>query len=232
MTALSVLLFGLLVAVGFVCVWTLVTYNGLVAARQECDRAWFNIDVLLKQRHDELPQLVETCRGYMAFEQSTLERLVVARMTLGAARDLPTQTRASQAVSDALRQLFAVAERYPDLKANESFAKLSARISELENQIADRRELYNAATTILEHADRAAARPPVCEGGRDDPARALARFEGRAAGSARQRGAGLGFPSGFFGFGVGFTFGCGVAFCGVTPLGRACSTGGLSTAGC
>ena len=147
MTALSVLLFGLLVAVGFVCVWTLVTYNGLVAARQECDRAWFNIDVLLKQRHDELPQLVETCRGYMAFEQSTLERLVVARMTLGAARDLPTQTRASQAVSDALRHLFAVAERYPDLKANESFAKLSARISELENQIADRRELYNAATT-------------------------------------------------------------------------------------
>ncbi len=147
MTALSVLLFGLLVVVAFVCVWTLVTYNGLVAARQECERAWFNIDVLLKQRHDELPQLVETCRGYMAFEKSTLERLVVARMTLAAARDLPTQTRASQGVSDALRQLFAVAERYPDLKANESFAKLSARISELENQIADRRELYNAATT-------------------------------------------------------------------------------------
>jgi LemA protein len=68
-------------------------------------------------------------------------------MTLAAARDVPAQARASQAVSEALRQLFAVAERYPDLKANESFAKLSARITELENQIADRRELYNAATT-------------------------------------------------------------------------------------
>jgi LemA protein len=147
MTALSVLLVGLLLVLAFACVWTLVVYNGLVAARLECDRAWFNIDVLLKQRHDELPQLVETCRGYMAYEQSTLERLVVARMTLGAARDLPAQTRASQAVSDAVRQLFAVAERYPELKANESFAKLAARITELENQIADRRELYNAATT-------------------------------------------------------------------------------------
>ena len=147
MTVLSVLLFGFFLVLALVCVWTLVIYNGLVAARQECDRAWFNIDVLLKQRHDELPQLVETCRGYMAYEKSTIERLVVARLTLGAARDLPAQTRASQAVSDAVRQLFADAERNPDLKANESFAKLSARITELENQIGDRRELYNAATT-------------------------------------------------------------------------------------
>jgi LemA protein len=144
---LSILLSALLLAAFVVAAWALVLYNGLVAARQECQRAWFNIDVLLKQRHDELPRLVEVCRGYMAYEKDTLERLVVARMTLAAARDVPAQARASQAVSDALRQLFAVAERYPDLKANESFAKLSARITELENQIADRRELYNAATT-------------------------------------------------------------------------------------
>ena len=137
MTILSVfvaaLLLGLLLAVAS----ALVLYNGLVAARQECVRAWHNIDVLLKQRHDELPRLVEVCRAHMAFEKGTLERLVVARMSLAAARDVPAQTRASQAVSDALRQLFAVAENYPDLKADESFARLSARITELENQIAD-----------------------------------------------------------------------------------------------
>ena len=147
MTTLSVLLVSVLLAVGLTCVWTVVIYNGLVAARQECERAWSNIDVLLKQRHDEVPRLVEICRGHMAYEKDTLERVVVARMTFSAARDLPAQTRASQAVSDALRQLFAVAEAYPDLKADESFTKLSARITELENQIADRRELYNAAAT-------------------------------------------------------------------------------------
>ena len=147
MAVLSVLLATLLLALLLGAIWLLVLYNGLIAARQECERAWFNIDVLLKQRHDEVPRLVEICRGYMAYEKETLERVVVARMAFSGARDLPAQTRASQSVSDALRQLFAVAERYPDLQANESFAKLSTRITELENQIADRRELYNAAAT-------------------------------------------------------------------------------------
>ncbi len=147
MTVLSVLLFATLLATLLIGAWLLVLYNGLVAARQECVRAWHNIDVLLKQRHDELPRLVEVCRGYMAYERDTLERVVAARTVLATARDMPAQTRASQAVSEAVRQLFAVAERYPDLKANESFARLSARITDLENQIADRRELYNAAAT-------------------------------------------------------------------------------------
>ena len=147
MTAVAVLLAVLLLSALLVCIWVLLLYNGLVAARQECARAWQNIDVLLKQRHDELPRLVEVCRGHMEYEKDTLERLLLARTVLSAAHDIPGQTRASQAVSDAVRQLFAVAERYPGLKANESFAKLSERITELENQIADRRELYNAATT-------------------------------------------------------------------------------------
>jgi LemA protein len=146
-TILPVLLFALLLAVLLLGGWALALYNGLIAARQECERAWFNIDVLLKQRHDEVPRLIEICRGHMAYEKDTLERVIVARSTFSAARDLPAQTRASEAVSDSLRQLFAVAERYPDLKADESFARLSTRITELENQIADRRELYNAATT-------------------------------------------------------------------------------------
>ena len=147
MTPLSLLLAAFLLAALFGCVWVLVLYNGLIATRQECSRAWVNIDVLLKQRHDELPRLVEVCRGQMGFEKETLERLVRARMASSDARDVPAQTRAAQAVSDAVRQVFAVAERYPDLKSSESFAKLSARITELENQIADRRELYNAAAT-------------------------------------------------------------------------------------
>ena len=147
MTFLSVLLAALLLAALLVGAWALALYNGLVASRQQCSRAWFNIDVLLKQRHDELPRLVEICRAHMAYEKGTLERLVVARMAQAAAREVPAQTRASQAVSDALRELFAVAEQYPGLKADESFARLSVRITELENQIADRRELYNAAAT-------------------------------------------------------------------------------------
>src|SRR5450755_3097335 len=114
MNALPIFLFALLLGVLLLCGWGLVLYNGLVAARQECERAWSNVDVLLKQRHDEVPRLVEICRAHSAYEKETLERVVVARMTFSAARDLPAQTRASQSVSDALRQLFAVAERYPE----------------------------------------------------------------------------------------------------------------------
>jgi len=127
--------------------WALFLYNGLVSARQECNRAWSNIDVLLKQRHDELPRLVEVCRGHMAFERQTIEAVVQARARFGQAQTVPSQVRASREVSAAVTNLFAVAEKYPDLKANESFARLQTRITELENQIADRRELYNAAVT-------------------------------------------------------------------------------------
>lgn len=125
----------------------LVLYNGLVAARQECNRAWANIDVLLKQRHDELPRLVDVCKAYMTYERETLEAVVAARARLSEAQTVPAQARASESVSGAVRHLFAVAEGYPDLKANESFVKLQGRITDLENLIADRRELYNAAVT-------------------------------------------------------------------------------------
>jgi LemA protein len=136
-------LLALLVVAG----WGLVVYNGLVAARQEYLRAWANIDVLLKQRHDELPRLVEVCRGYMGYERRTLEAVTAARDVLARAQTVPAVSRASEAVSGAVRHLFAVAERYPNLKANESFLRLQTRITELENWIADRRELYNAAVT-------------------------------------------------------------------------------------
>lgn len=127
--------------------WALLLYNGLVAARRECDRAWSNIDVLLKQRHDELPRLVEVCRGHAAFERGTLAAVVAARAGVVEARTIPAQAQASSTLSAAVRDLFAVAESYPDLKASEGFLRLQGRMTDLENQIADRRELYNAAVT-------------------------------------------------------------------------------------
>ncbi len=139
--------FALLIAAAVAAGWGLVLYNGLVSARRECDRAWANIDVLLKQRHDELPRLVEVCQAHAGFERGTLEAVVAARDRLAEASTMPARADASTAVSETLRAVFAVAERYPDLKASEGYLRLQSRISDLENQIADRRELYNAAVT-------------------------------------------------------------------------------------
>ena len=139
----AAILVGLLLLV----VLAVVVYNGLIAARQECNRAWSNIDVLLKQRHDELPRLVDICKGYMAYESQTLQAVVAARARFAEAESIPAVSRASNLISGALRQLFAVVESYPNLKANESFLRLQSRITQLEDQIADRREMYNAAVT-------------------------------------------------------------------------------------
>jgi LemA protein len=138
--ALAVLLVG---AIG--AVWLVVLYNGLISAKHECDRSWSNIDVLLKQRHDEIPKLVEVCKGYMAHERQTLEAVIQTRARAVAAQSPAEVATSSDALSGALRQLFAVAESYPQLKAQEQFSALQGRISDLESQIADRRELYNAA---------------------------------------------------------------------------------------
>jgi LemA protein len=141
------LMIGFLLVLLLVGAVGLVVYNGLVAARQECHRAWANIDVLLKQRHDELPRLVDVCRGHMAYERQTLEAVVAARDTFSRAHTPPAVARASEEVSGAVRHLFVVAEGYPELKVHEGFLQLQGRISQLEDWIADRRELYNAAVT-------------------------------------------------------------------------------------
>ena len=110
-----------------------------------------NIDVLLKQRHDEIPKLVETCKKYMKFEQETLEKVMQARSQVSQARqnqDVPGLGLAEGALRMGLGQLFALAEDYPELRANENFQHLQNRISTLENTIADRRELYNESTNI------------------------------------------------------------------------------------
>jgi LemA protein len=146
-----VLLLPLLALLIVLALYGVRIYNGLVALRENLRKAWANIDVLLTQRHDELPKLVETCRGYMAHERETLERLMRARAAVFAAQG-KGDVRALGAAEDQLRaglgQLFALAENYPDLKANEGFRHLQQRVTELEEAIADRRELYNEAVNL------------------------------------------------------------------------------------
>jgi LemA protein len=121
-------------------------YNGLVGLRENVKVAWANIDVLLKQRHDELPKLVETCKRYMQFEQETLEKVMRARSSVSQAStsgNVAAVGAAEQQLRAGVGRLFAVAENYPQLKTDETFKQLQGRITALEESIADRRELYN-----------------------------------------------------------------------------------------
>ena len=132
-------------------VYGVVVYNGLVQLKHNIAKAWANIDVLLKQRHDELPKLVEVCRQYQQFEAATLARVTEARASIATAREqqnLPALGAAEGQLRAGLGRIFAVAEAYPELRANEQFMQLQARISALENGIADRRELYNEAVNL------------------------------------------------------------------------------------
>jgi LemA protein len=134
-----------------IVVYGVMLYNDLVQVKNNVAKAWSNIDVLLKQRHDELPKLVETCKRYMKYEQETLQQVIDARSRVFAARD--TQDIRALGVAEAglrasVGNLFALAESYPDLKTNQTFQQLQARISGLENAIADRREFYNESATI------------------------------------------------------------------------------------
>lgn len=126
-------------------------YNNLVNLKHGVSKAWANIDVLLKQRHDELPKLVEVCKQYKQFEQETLQRVIAARSQVQTAReggDIEALGKAEGAMRASLGGLFAVAEAYPELKTNQNFMQLQTRITGLENGIADRRELYNDSVNI------------------------------------------------------------------------------------
>jgi LemA protein len=141
---MSILVFAVfvLVVVGVVAYFVTI-YNSLVRLKNDIDKAWANIDVLLKQRHDELPKLIETCKGYMQYEQKTFEMIVEARNAYQKAGTVQEKARADNLMSGALKNLFALAENYPELKANTNFLGLQKRISELEEKIADRREFFN-----------------------------------------------------------------------------------------
>src|ERR1700675_347054 len=140
----------ILVVVGFV-VYFITIYNSLVRLKNDIDKAWANIDVLLKQRHDELPKLVETCKQYKQFEQETLQRVTDARGRVHEARiqqDIPALGQAESALRAGLGGIYATVEAYPELKAIETFQHLITRISGLENAIADRREFYNESVNV------------------------------------------------------------------------------------
>src|SRR5229473_2722747 len=126
-----------------ILLYLIIVYNGLVRLRNDNDRAWANIDVLLKQRHDEIPNLVETVKGYMQHEQQTLVAVTQARAASVNAASVRQKAQADLKMTGALRGLFAVAENYPQRRTNENFLKLQYRISELEERIADRREFFN-----------------------------------------------------------------------------------------
>lgn len=140
-----------LVIIGVAIVWTTMTYNNLVTLKHSVSKAWANIDVMLKQRHDELPKLVETCKQYKQFEQETLQRVTEARSRVQDARvkkDIPALGQAESMLRGGLGSIFAVIEAYPELKAIETFQHLLARITGLEDGIADRREFYNESVNI------------------------------------------------------------------------------------
>jgi LemA protein len=140
--------FIVFVAIVAAFLWYIATYNNLAAVRERVAQTWANIDVLLRQRHDELPKLVDTCKEYMKYEHETLDRVLDARASIFGARhssDPAVLGQAEGALRGQLGRLFALAENYPDLKANQTFVVLQQRISALETGISDRRELYNSA---------------------------------------------------------------------------------------
>ncbi len=174
---------GLVVAiVGFLVFFT---FNAIVALQQRMAKAWANIDVVLKQRHDELPNLVEAVKDLMAFERETLVRVTAARAAYSPDAPIPSQAAVSEATSAAVRQLFAVVERYPTIRSQANVLDLQDEIERLEGMIADRRELYNdtvyhyntrirqfptnglawlfgwASKPFFRAADAESARPPV-----------------------------------------------------------------------
>lgn len=145
MIFLIILLFLLAIAVGVV-LWFVGVYNGLVQLRNNIDKAWSNIDVLLKQRHDELPKLIDTCKGYMAHEQGTFQKITEARTRVMSASTISEKAQADNLLSGALKSLFAVAENYPELKANTNFMQIQQRISGIESDLTARRDRFNEDT--------------------------------------------------------------------------------------
>jgi LemA protein len=140
----SLLMIGLIVLVAYV----VGVYNMLIRLANNIDKAWSNIDVILKQRHDELPKLVEVCNSYMIHERETLESVTSARTAYSIGLNSNAKAQAENQIVGALGKLFAVAEQYPDLKANQEFLAVQQRISALESTIADRREFYNDSVNL------------------------------------------------------------------------------------
>ncbi len=134
-------------AIVLLVLWIIMIYNGLVAMRQRVNQAFADIDVQMKQRHDLIPNLVETVKGYAAHERGTLEAVIQARNAAVTAQagGVAAQAAAEGALSGALRQLFALSEAYPDLKANQNFQQLQSELTDIENKLASARRFFNNA---------------------------------------------------------------------------------------
>ena len=139
---------GLLVLV--LLFWAIGLYNRIIRAENECDRMWSNVDVVLQQRYDQFTSLVETIRGYAKHEKEMFDQFAEVRMAAAGASkggDIGGVMKNEALLGQMLPKIYAVAEQYPDLKANENFLQLQNEISDMENIISDRREAYNAAAT-------------------------------------------------------------------------------------
>lgn len=133
----------LLAIVVVVVIWLVMTYNGLITLKNQVDEAWSDIDVQLKRRYDLIPNLVATVKGYAAHESGTFEKVIQARANAMNAQGAHDKAVAENALAGTLKSLFAVAEAYPDLKANENFAKLQDELSDTENKVQASRRFYN-----------------------------------------------------------------------------------------
>ena len=131
--------------IALLVIWVIILYNGLVAMRQRVNQAFADIDVQLKQRHDLVPNLVETVKGYASHERGTLEAVVQARNAAITAQAPAELAQAENMLSGALRQLFALCEAYPDLKANQNFQQLQSELADIENKLAAARRFFNNA---------------------------------------------------------------------------------------
>jgi len=146
-----VILIVFVAAVVTLLAYAVAIYNRLIFLKNQCDKSWFNIDVILKQRHDEIPKLIGVCEGSAKFEKGTLERVIAARSVAASAAGagVAERAKAEGELSSALGRLFAVAEQYPELKTTQIFSQLQGRITQLENELADRREYYNDSVMNL-----------------------------------------------------------------------------------
>ena len=140
-----VLMVGLFIFVSLIA-YAFMIYNNLISLKENIKKAWANIDVILKQRHDEIPKLISVCESFTQFEKGILDRLMKARENYFGAKTVGKKAEASGEVTAALRGLFAISENYPEIKSNEHFMNLQNRISHMEETLADRREFYNDST--------------------------------------------------------------------------------------
>lgn len=146
-------MFGIIITLAIILLiiiivgWYVGTYNAFIALKADIPKALGNIDVLLKQRHDELPKLIAAVKGYMKHEKNVLTELTKARTAWMKAKTIQQKAKLSNQISEALKTIFAVAENYPKLEASTNFKQLQERISGIENELADRREFYNDSVT-------------------------------------------------------------------------------------